>query len=186
MICEKCVKERAKGKLYKFHCGHSQTERTGGDALAKEYTTTAIVVGSDQAWICKRCVNKRVLLTLGLGSLLFLGLIIQSVNADGYLEYYNFSYRIRSLLMDIFGPFSGIQISRVVGTIWSALLSPTILTIWAVGGIGGGFLLWAGLKEIGVVGENLAIKASMSRLQGYSLFLNSRHYKKFVKRSSAS
>lgn len=184
MICEKCGKERAKGKLYEFHYGHSQTERTGGDALAKEYTTTAIVVGSDQAWICKRCVNKRVLLTLGLGSLLFLGLILKIEDVN--VEYYNFSYRITSLLMDLFGPFLGIQISRVVGTIWSALLSPTVLTIWAVGGIAGGFLLWAGLKEISVVGENLAIKSSMSRLPGYSLFLNSRHYKKFVKRSSSS
>ena len=184
MKCEKCAKEREKGKTFKFHYGHSHMERTGGDALAKEYTTTAIVVGSDQAWICQRCVNMRILLTLGLGSLLFLGLILKLEDVN--IDYYSFSYRLSAFLFSLFGANLGMQISRVVKAVWNTIMSPTFLTIWAVGGFPGGILLWSGLKEIGVVGENLAIKASTARLHGYSLFLNSRHYKKFVKLRSSS
>ena len=184
MKCEKCAKEREKGTMFEFHYGHSHTERTGGDALAKEYTTTAIIVGSDQTWICKWCVSKRVLLTLGLGSFLFLGLILKMENVN--VDYYSVSYRISAFLGNLFGPVAGMQISRVVKAVWTTIMSPTFLTIWGVAGIGGAFLLWTGLKEIGVAGENVAIRSSMSRLDGYSLFLNSRHYKKFLKRSSSS
>ena len=183
MKCEKCGKEQDEGKYYKFHYGHGESvrsERTRYDPLMKEYKVTLIVVGSHQTWICKRCVSKRVLLTLGLGAFLFLGLIIKVVNAGGYLEYYNFSFRIRTLLMNSFGSTLGLQISRVVGTVWSAILSPTVTTIWAVGGITGGFLLWEWLKEVGVVGENLAIKKAKPKMTGYSLFLNSKQYKKYM------
>jgi hypothetical protein len=183
MKCEKCKKERAKGKYYKFHYGHGKSvksERTRYDPLMKEYEVTLVVVGSQQPWICKRCISKRVLLTLGLGAFLFLGLIIQSVNADGYLEYYNFSYRIKTLLVNLFGYTLGFQISRVVSTVWSAILSPTVTKICIVGGIIGGFLIWEWLKEIGVVGENLAIKMSKPKMPGYSLFLNSKQYKKYM------
>jgi hypothetical protein len=189
MKCEICEKERDEGKYYKFHYGHGESvksERTRYDPLMKEYKVTLVVVGSHQSWICKRCVSKRVLLTLGLGVFLFLGLIIKSVNMDGYLEYYNFSYRINALFMNFFGSTLGLQISKVVDTVWSAVLSPTVTSIWAVGGIIGGFLIWEWLKEIGVVGENLAIKMSKPKMPVYSLFLNSKKYKKYIMKNPSS
>ena len=47
MKCEKCGKERDKGKYYKFHYGHGEakrSERTRYDPLMKEYEVTAVVV----------------------------------------------------------------------------------------------------------------------------------------------
>ncbi len=187
MQCEKCKKERKKGKSYEFFYGHGESVRTGGDALSKKYRVTAVISGSDQAWICNTCVTKRVLLTFGLGSLLTLGLIIALEEVSWLpFPYSDYSYRMLSFLGRIFGPQLGIQINRVISSVMSTILSPTFRTIWGLSGIAGIYLLWQGFSEIGVVGDNLAIKASRSRLKVYNLIINRKQYKKAFKKDPPS
>ena len=104
--------------------------------------------------------------------------------------YYNYSYRILSVLTDFFGPNLGIQISRTLDAVWKAVVDTFSLEIVRIvlgfGAMASIFLLIDGFREIGVVGENFAIKASKPRLLGYTLFANSRQYKKYFKQDSSS
>ena len=173
MQCEKCKKERKKGKSYEFFYGHGESVRTGGDALSKKYRVTAVISGSDQAWICNTCVTKRLIIALEEVSWL-------------PFPYSDYSYRMLSFLGRIFGPQLGIQINRVISSVMSTILSPTFRTIWGLSGIAGIYLLWQGFSEIGVVGDNLAIKASRSRLKVYNLIINRKQYKKAFKKDPPS
>ncbi len=61
MKCAKCKKDTPNGSFYGFYFGkHLSTRQVRSDSLARNYRSTFDIGGARAAWICKRCVNRRL------------------------------------------------------------------------------------------------------------------------------
>ena len=100
MICKNCQKERAKGSHYGFHYGYVDQENNKAEK---------VVTGSDQVWICRICVARRIFLTWIVGALLFIGLILKL--QDDYLIS-QIQFFITPRIRQVFGVEIGFPLAR--------------------------------------------------------------------------
>lgn len=166
MECEKCHRERAHGRTYRFYYGIKGRPVKSVEWDLRVTRTPIQVAGQESVWLCHRCVFG--LLDLGLG--LSLGVLVV----------------FAVLLLFVGLGLSFQKSSSPITMTGSCLAAPALLLLVFSLGTGIWYARWGRRRT--KVGERLAIrlrKAALQR-QGYDTFLTTEQYNRLESRSMLS